>query len=44
MAGLRVMMKAIRARDAALAERAIRDEVTHAAKEVMRLLGGNKET
>jgi GntR family transcriptional regulator, trigonelline degradation regulator len=40
MRGLRVMLSAIRARDAALAERAIREEVMHAAREVMRLLGG----
>jgi DNA-binding GntR family transcriptional regulator len=38
MRGLRVMLKAIRARDAALAERAIREEVNKAALEVTRLL------
>ncbi len=38
MRGLRVMLKAIRARDAALAERAIREEVSKAAAEVTRLL------
>jgi GntR family transcriptional regulator, trigonelline degradation regulator len=36
--GLRAMLKAIRARDAGLAEHGIRDEVTRAASEVMRLL------
>jgi DNA-binding GntR family transcriptional regulator len=40
MLGLKDMLKAIRARNADLAERAIRDEVTKAATEVMRLLGG----
>lgn len=38
MTGLRVMMRAIRQRDAGLAERAIRDEVMRAASEVTRLL------
>jgi GntR family transcriptional regulator, trigonelline degradation regulator len=38
MTGLRVMMRAIRQRDAGLAERAIRDEVMRAAAEVTRLL------
>jgi DNA-binding GntR family transcriptional regulator len=38
MRALRVMLKAIRARDAGVAERAIRDDVTRAAAEVMRLL------
>ena len=38
MRGLRVMLKAIRSRDAGVAERAIRDDVTRAAAEVMRLL------
>jgi len=38
MRALRVMLKAIRARDAGVAERAIRDDVTRAAVEVMRLL------
>lgn len=41
MAGLRSMLKVIRLRDATQAEQAIRDEVTKAAKEVMRLLAGN---
>ena len=44
MAGMRVMLKAIRARDAALAERAIRDEVMKAAKEVTRLLAKDDST
>ena len=43
MRGLRVMLSAIRARDSGLAERAIRDEVMHAAKEVMHLLGGSSK-
>jgi len=38
MRGLRVMLKAIRTRDAGLAERAIREEVNKAAAEVTRLL------
>jgi DNA-binding GntR family transcriptional regulator len=38
MTGLRVMMRAIRQRDAGLAERAIREEVMRAASEVTRLL------
>jgi len=38
MRALRLMLKAIRARDAGVAERAIRDDVTRAAAEVMRLL------
>jgi DNA-binding GntR family transcriptional regulator len=44
MAGMRVMLKAIRVRDAALAERAIRDEVMKAAKEVTRLLAKDDST
>jgi GntR family transcriptional regulator, trigonelline degradation regulator len=40
MQGLRAMLAAIRARDAELAERTIRAEVTKAAAEVTRLLGG----
>jgi DNA-binding GntR family transcriptional regulator len=38
MRGLRVMLKAIRAHDAGLAEKAIREEVNKAASEVTRLL------
>jgi len=44
MRGLRVMLKGIRARDAGVAERAIRDEVMRAAAEVMRLLGDEAGT
>jgi GntR family transcriptional regulator, trigonelline degradation regulator len=40
MSGLRAMLTAIKARDSALAERTIREEVTKAAAEVARLLGG----
>jgi GntR family transcriptional regulator, trigonelline degradation regulator len=40
MSGLRVLLKTIRARDAALAERIMRDEVIKAAAEVTRLLAG----
>jgi DNA-binding GntR family transcriptional regulator len=36
--GLRAVLDAIRDRDASLAERRMRDEVTRAASEVMRLL------
>ena len=39
---LRVMLKAVRARDAKLAEQAIREDVQKAAAEINRLLG--KET
>ena len=42
MLGLKAMLKAISARNVDLAERAIRDEVTKAATEVTRLLGGEK--
>jgi DNA-binding GntR family transcriptional regulator len=40
VAGLRAVLTAIRERDANLAERRMRDEVTRAAREVMRLLAG----
>ena len=40
VAGLRAVLAAIRQRDADLAERRMRDEVTRAASEVMRLLPG----
>jgi len=43
MAGLGDMLKAIRQRDAGLAERTIRVEVTRAAAEVTRLLGKSDE-
>jgi DNA-binding GntR family transcriptional regulator len=36
---LRVMLKAVRARDARLAEQAIREDVQKAAAEINRLLG-----
>jgi len=38
MRNLRVMMKAVRARDARAAEQAIRDDVQRAAAEINRLL------
>ena len=41
IAGLTAVLAAIEKRDAALAEKLMRDEVTKAAAEVMRLLGGN---
>jgi DNA-binding GntR family transcriptional regulator len=44
MRGLRVMLKGIRAHDAGVAERAIRDEVMRAAAEVMRLLPDGSAT
>jgi GntR family transcriptional regulator, trigonelline degradation regulator len=40
MRGLRAMLAAVKAGDAELAERTIREEVTKAAAEVTRLLGG----
>jgi GntR family transcriptional regulator, trigonelline degradation regulator len=42
MEGLRGMLVAIKERDASLAEKSIRAEVTKAAEEVMRLLGDGK--
>ncbi len=44
MKGLSLMLKAIRMRDASLAEKAIREEVTKAAAEVTRLLAAGGET
>jgi DNA-binding GntR family transcriptional regulator len=44
MSGLRVMLKAIRRRDAGLAERAIREEVLRAASEVTRLIANTGAT
>lgn len=44
MRGLRVMLKAIQARDAGLAEKAIREEVNKAAAEVTRLLAKGSST